>query len=483
MSRSALSVTLSLAALALVVPSRAEAQFSRERFLSSVAAPLADFARKTTLPRGALGGTLSGRRLQVDGYRIYSDPWLNLVDIAELSTLTEAGRAGYMLGMAYLASQELRIPIQTKDRGNYVLIKADGLFAANVFKNAPRGQNVAISFKSVGFDEALRANWDFETPAIKLLEEAAAGECQFSAGWYRNDTSEIDFLKRTCSDLQADVRASVQKVIPPDANTVSPQLSRSPTPLEVHGQVATAGPVTQPAMNPEARQNEINRRSRLSGDLLRAGMNNLTAQESTIVSALEKNSKRSTMAPSPKVNASPRQNIQADHANERLALETKLAQVREEIAIQSLALAIVEPLEKKAEEAKRQVEAETAARKAKEVSAMRARFAATSVGKKLYDGFINRFGARYRGKVMLPTEKAAVEKGLQAGGRCFVDRLAVEPIDEDSKVAFEIIISNLNGAKIENQIAGQLAASAIIPCTQVMGEAADAEVQRRRSGK
>jgi hypothetical protein len=126
-----------------------------------------------------------------------------LIEIPELAVLTNGKRAGYLLGMAYLASQRLGIPIQSKTYETMVLVNADGLFVANIFKNG--------SHPAIGFQTPL-GRGDFKRAAIMVLENAAANECRFSSGWYRNDAREIDFLTRTCGDLQQQTREAVELI-------------------------------------------------------------------------------------------------------------------------------------------------------------------------------------------------------------------------------------------------------------------------------
>jgi hypothetical protein len=72
---------------------------------------------------------------------------------------------------------------------------------------------------------------------IAILKKAAAGECEFSSGWYRNDAREIEFLKRTCGDLQKQTRAAILQMRPTEA---------------IPGAVTTAKEVNpQPSSNPQ----------------------------------------------------------------------------------------------------------------------------------------------------------------------------------------------------------------------------------------
>jgi uncharacterized protein len=114
----------------VAVPSVAQEQFSRERFLSAVAAPLAKFGPNFYLEEYSLETT---------------PPWFDLIEIPKLSILTNGKRAGYMLGLAYLASQELRIPIQTNEFQVQYTFKADGLFGAAVFK-MPGSRPVHVNY-------------------------------------------------------------------------------------------------------------------------------------------------------------------------------------------------------------------------------------------------------------------------------------------------------------------------------------------------
>jgi len=115
----------------------------------------------------------------------------------------------------------------------------------------------------------------------------------------------------------------------------------------------------------------------------------------------------------------------------------------------------------------------------KSLAAMRVRFAATPYGMRLYDGFITHFGARYKGQALLPTEKAAIEKGLQAAAHCFVGKLAIEPLNEDIKAAFDIMIRKLNGAAINNDIVNQMVVGATMVCLPELQQTVETEVNRR----
>ena len=203
MPRSAALLTAVLGVVAVAVPSVAQEKFSRERFLSSVAKPLATMAANGDVSSISNSGSLSS----VDEYRLLSAaPWDDLIEIPELAVLTDGKRAGYLLGMAYLASQELRIPIQTKDAvaGGMVFgrsVGAEGLFGATIYKSkGPYGNS--LSFQ-VPFPVG-----DFQRAAIALLQNAAVGKCEFSSGWYKNEAKEIGFLNRTCSDLRTVVAAA-----------------------------------------------------------------------------------------------------------------------------------------------------------------------------------------------------------------------------------------------------------------------------------
>jgi hypothetical protein len=377
---------------------------------------------------------------------------VNLVDLPELGTLTEGGRAGYMLGLAFLTSQELGIPIQTKDRGTYVLIKADGLFVANVFKNAPRGRNIVIGFKSIGFDEILRANWDFETPAIKLLGESAMGECEFSAGWYRNDAREIDFLKRTCSGLHALVRArlqGVQQVAPKDATPASPLPAEASMPPMVPSQIAAAEPLTKHAMDPEAGQSEINRRSQFSLGDIREFMSTLRQRESNILEKLDRNARNGHwgISGAKSIQAS-NQSIQADLVTERQELEAMLTEVRKEIGIQAAALAIVESHERKLEEAKRQLQAQEQARKMAAREAVRDKFEASARGKLLYvalqASLMNRFLENHPSP--LPSQREAGKRAVDIRAKCIVRYTTPKDpsnMSADEQAAINMMITDL----------------------------------------
>lgn len=471
MDRAKCLLMVVLAVAVVAGPCAAQEQFSRERFLSAVATPLATLTRNAEPRRDAFGRSVSAPMIHIDEYKLQSAPWSDLIEIPELAILTDGKRAGYLLGMAYLASRDLGIPIQNKNLGTYVIVKADGVFVANAFVSGFQGRRVTTDFQN------------FKTAAITVLEKAAVGECEFSSGWYRNDAREIQFLKRTCVDLQEQTRAAVQRAsptvasmpgksiyvtqAPPTGSDAAPSQPSSWVPPSTVPNHNVAEAITKPAISPEARALEVKRRSEMSLSEWKARMAQINAEESSLSSALTRNAGMTT---SPKFNRAYADGLAADRNAERQRIEARLAIVREDKELQEAARPIVEARAQQIEEANRRLEAEEAARKKLARDQQMDRFEASPRGAMLYSVIRANFLTKYlqQHPNPLPSERATGESAAKLIAKCVTRNITHDPdnISADEKAAIDMIIAELpQHGTIRNHTVAEFLASTILQCT------------------
>jgi hypothetical protein len=475
-----------MAVLAVVVaagPSVAQVKFSRERFLSAVAKPLATLASNGDVASISRPGSLS----YVDEYRLRSAPWDDLVEIPELATLTDGKRAGYLLGMAYLAAQELGIPIEKKESAIVVSFTASGLFQGNIYKNQT-GVTFQVPFP-VG---------DFQRAAIALLQNAAVGKCEFSSGWYKNDAKEIGFLNRTCSDLRtvvaaasaeldrakaaaaAEVRtqaaaasAELGRAKAADAaqsrtgsEAASPELDRAAAAAgaAAAAQVKAGGgccgqdPITYDHLQ-ESDKQEAGRLTKLSQSELQTGLDTISSKtketqiKKSQLTGLDQNGRPLNgvyvgKGGPPPLTASQQEQVQL--------LDAQLGELRHEAKLHVAALQVVQAQLAEARRLQEQEvmkqeqarKAEEEARKEQARAPLRDKFEASGRGKILYSVIQASLMAEFlqTHPSPLPSERSAGEKAVSERAKCIVRYVTPKDPDNmsaDEKAAIDMIITDL----------------------------------------
>jgi len=416
--------------------------------------------------------------------------WNDLIEIPQLAAVTDGRKAGYVLAIAYLAAQELGIPVTRADESkNYLVLKADGLFTAQGYDpNNPTHMAAKRAVESMGMKARTQITFapGFQLAADRMMNDArSGGGCAFLSGWSGNDARQVEFLQRTCIDLRnvlspmsAQARTDQASVASPAASTkasrASPSTLSSPTSPRRPRAGMRIGDSSAEEFRAEAEsarqrakssggggdagvnQAEINRRSQLSLEDLRAGMTKLRLKERRIVSALERNTDAKRTVTNPKLNAASRQSTQAELANEREGLEALLAEVRADIAMQAAALAPKEAREREIEGAKRRAEMAEQARKDAARDAVRDRFEESSYGRRLksviHAALLRQFLQDHPSP--LPTERAAGERAVNTRARCIVRYITPRDPDNmtaDDRAAIEMIIRDLPTGTITNR--------------------------------
>ena len=179
MNRCALLALTVAAAIGNLTTATAEEQFSRAAFLD---------AMKTAAK---------------------SESWNEVMWIPQLSGITEGKKADYVLALAYLASMECGPAVARVDESkSYLVLKADGLFTAYGYDlSNPAHIAAKRATESMGVKARTQIMFAsaFQAIASQLLTKAiliSQSDCDFSRGWAGSDSGQIDFLRRTCSDLR-----------------------------------------------------------------------------------------------------------------------------------------------------------------------------------------------------------------------------------------------------------------------------------------